>query len=76
MEGITEGMERHWKDKALLALMQPYKTAETDYYFPHQNMTVSFIGEKWYLRGLEVTREHAAEVYTTELYFEEDEEDA
>ena len=68
-------MEVHWKDKALLALMWPYKITETDYHFPHQNMTVSFIGEKWYFRGLEVTREHAAEIYTTEFYFEEDEKD-
>lgn len=68
-------MERYWKDTVLLALMWPYKTTETDYLFPHQNMTVRFIDEKWYFSGLEVTREHVAEIYTTELYFEEDEKD-
>lgn len=68
-------MGRHWKDKALLALMWPCKTTETDYYFPHQSMTVSFIDERWYLRGLEVTREHVAEIYTTELYFEEEKDE-
>lgn len=76
MEGIAEGMERHWKDKALLALMWPYKVSETDYNFPYQNMDVSFVDEKWYFRNLEITREHVAEIYTTELYFEEDEKDA
>lgn len=76
MEGFAEGMEMYWKDKALLALIRPYKISDTDYCFLHQNMIVSFIDEKWYLKGLEVAREHVAEIYITELYFEEDEEDA
>ena len=38
-------------------------------------MDVSFVDKKWYFRGLEVTREHVAEVFITEFYFEEDEKD-
>lgn len=68
-------MEDHWKDKSLLALIWPYKVSDTDYHFPHQNMDVSFVDKKWYFRGLEVTREHVAEVFITEFYFEEDEKD-
>ena len=66
----------HWKDKALTALMQSYKISDTTYYFPHQDATVRFIDDEWYLRALEITREHVSEIYSTETYYEEDEENA
>lgn len=75
MEGIAERMEPHWKDKALTALILSYRISDTTYYFPHQNTTVRFIDGKWYLRSDEVSRGHVADIYSTEIYFEEDEED-
>jgi hypothetical protein len=75
MEGTTEGMGMHWKDGALIALIGSYRISDTSYYFPHQNMTVRFIDGAWYLKTVEISREHVAEIYSTEIYFEEDEED-
>lgn len=65
----------HWKDAALIALIRSYKFSDTTYYFPHQNMTVRLIDGAWYLKTAEISREHVAEIYSTEIYFEEDEKD-
>lgn len=65
----------HWKDKALTGLICCYKISPTTYYFPHQDTTVRFIDGKWYLSGHEIIHEHVWEIYCTEMYFEEDEED-
>lgn len=65
----------HRKDTALIALICSYKISDTTYYFPHQNMTVRFIDGAWHLKTDETSREHVAEIYSTEIYFEEDEKD-
>lgn len=65
----------HRKNGALIALIGSYRISDTTYYFPHQNMTVRFIDGAWHLKTDEISREHVAEIYSTEIYFEEDEED-
>lgn len=65
----------HRRDTALIALICSYKISDTTYYFPRQNMTVRFIDGAWYLKTDEISREHVAEIYSTEIYFEEDEKD-
>lgn len=65
-------MEGDWRNEALRALLLPYQVSDTTYYFPEQKITIRYIDGEWLLHTTPITKKHVWEIYSTELYFEED----
>ena len=72
MGGGPRGMEGNRKDRELLELLSPYRVSDTAYYFPEQRITIRYIDGEWLLHTTPITKKHVWEIYSTELYFEED----
>lgn len=72
MEGTSRGVGYYRNLMALLGVLQPYRISDVTYYFPNQDITVRYINDTWLFDMTEISQKHVWEIYSTERYFEED----